>query len=94
MYLSFIKRCWLKELCCAQTCPTPCNPMDHSPPFLPLCPWESPEHGVPFPPPGDLPNPGMEPASPAVAGGFLTTEPPGKPKKELLRDKSLDHTLL
>ena len=68
--------------------------MDHSPPFLPLCPWESPEHGVPFPPQGDLPNPGMEPASPAVASGFLTTEPPGKPKKELLRDKSLDHTLL
>ena len=35
--------------------------------------------GLPFPPPGDLPNPGMEPASPALAGGFFTTEPPGKP---------------
>ena len=31
-----------------------------------------------FPPPGDLPNPGIEPASPALAGGFFTTEPPGK----------------
>ena len=35
--------------------------------------------GLPCPPPGDLPNPGIEPASPASAGGFFTTEPPGKP---------------
>ena len=34
----------------------------------------------PFPPPGDLPDPGTEPVSPALAGGFFTTEPPGKPK--------------
>ena len=26
----------------------------------------------------DLPDPGIEPASPALAGGFFTTEPPGK----------------
>ena len=35
-----------------------------------------------FPPPEDLPDPGikpMSPASPALAGGFFTTEPPGKP---------------
>ena len=35
--------------------------------------------GLPFPPPGDLPDPGTEPASPALAGGFFTSEPPGKP---------------
>ena len=38
--------------------------------------------GLPFPPP-DLPDPGIEPvspASPALAGGFFTTESPGKPK--------------
>ena len=38
--------------------------------------------GLPFPSPGDLPDPGMEPASfasPALAGGFLTTVPPGIP---------------
>ena len=32
-------------------------------------------HGVPFPPPGDPPNPGVEPespVSPALAGGFFT----------------------
>ena len=33
---------------------------------------------VPFPSPGDLPDPGSEPMSPALAGGFFTTEPPGK----------------
>ena len=39
-------------------------------------------NGLTFPPPGDLPNPGIEPASPvspALAGGFFTTAPPGKP---------------
>ena len=38
--------------------------------------------GLPCPPPGDLPDPGIKPASlasPALAGGFFTTEPPGKP---------------
>ena len=38
--------------------------------------------GLPFPPPGDRPNPGMEPvspASPSLAGGFFTTKSAGKP---------------
>ena len=35
--------------------------------------------GLPFPLPGDLPNPGIEPASYALSGGFFITEPPGKP---------------
>ena len=37
--------------------------------------------GLPFPSPGDLPDPGIEPASLAslaLAGGFFATEPPGK----------------
>ena len=34
--------------------------------------------GLPFPSPGNLPDPGIEPASPARAGGLLTAEPPGK----------------
>ena len=38
------------------------------------------ERGVPFPSPGDLPDPGIKLASSALAGGFLTTEPPGKPR--------------
>ena len=38
--------------------------------------------GFPIPPPGDLFNPGIKPASPvspALAGGIFTTELPGKP---------------
>ena len=35
--------------------------------------------GLPFPAPGDLSDPGIEAVSPAFAGRFFTTEPPGKP---------------
>ena len=35
--------------------------------------------GLPFPSPGDLPSSGTEPVSPALAGRFFTTEPPGGP---------------
>ena len=35
--------------------------------------------GLPFPLLGDLPEPGIEPTSPVWAGGFFTTEQPGKP---------------
>ena len=34
----------------------------------------------PFPSPGDLPNPGIEPRSPALQAYSLPAEPPGKPK--------------
>ena len=35
--------------------------------------------GLPFPSPGDLPNPGIKPRSPALQVNALTSEPPGKP---------------
>jgi len=35
--------------------------------------------GLPFPSPGDLPDPGTGLTSFALSGGFYTTEPPGKP---------------
>ena len=38
--------------------------------------------GLPFPPAGDFANPGIGPVSPALAGGFFTAEPPGKPLNE------------
>ena len=44
--------------------------------------------GLPFPFPGNLPDSGIEPtssASPALAGRFFTTVPPGKPLLSLLR---------
>ena len=46
--------------------------------------------GLPFPTPGDLPDPGIEPefpASPALAGTFFSTEPPGMPRKQLYPNK-------
>jgi len=35
--------------------------------------------GLPFPSPGDLPNPRIEPESPALQADSLPTEPPGEP---------------
>ena len=35
-------------------------------------------NGLPFPPPGDLPNPGIKPGSPALQADSLLSEPPGK----------------
>jgi len=40
--------------------------------------------GLPFPSPGDLPDPGIKPESSALAGGFFTTEPPGNPRISLI----------
>ena len=76
-----------KHMCvcvCAHTCSVTqslCDPMNCSLPG-------SPVHGIfparkwrlPFPPPGYLPNPGIKPMSPALAGRFFTTEPPGNHK--------------
>ena len=48
-----------------------------------LCPWGFSRQeywsGLPCPPPGDLPNPGIKPRSPALQADSLPTEPPGKP---------------
>ena len=53
-----------------QACPTLCNPMDCSPPGQAPMPLEISRQeylsGLPFPSPGDLPNPGIKPASPAL----------------------------
>ena len=52
-----------------------------------LCPWDFPDKdtGVGcyflFQGPRDIPDPGIKPASPALAGGCFTTEPPGNPMK-------------
>ena len=36
-------------------------------------------NGLPFPSPGDIPDPGIEPRSPALQVVSLPSEPPGKP---------------
>ena len=38
--------------------------------------------GLPFPPPGDLPDLGIKPGSPALQADSLPSEPPGKPQKQ------------
>ena len=45
--------------------------------------------GLPFPSPGDLPDPGIKPVSPALAGRFFTTEPPEKPVDAGIQHKFL-----
>ena len=67
------------RVCALQSCPTLCDPMDYIACQAPLSMgFSRQEHwsGLPCPPPGDLPDPGMEPASlmsPALAGRFFTT---------------------
>ena len=41
--------------------------------------------GLPFPSPGDLPDPGIEARSPALQADALTSESPGKPKDAIKR---------
>ena len=64
-----------------QSCPT-LRPHGLYPARL-LCPWgfSKPEYwsGLPCPPPGDLPNPGIKPRSPALKADSLPSDPPGKP---------------
>ena len=56
----------------------------HEAPLSVALSWQEYCSGLPFPPPGDLPDPGFKPTtlvSPALAGRFFITEPPGKPNK-------------
>ena len=64
----------------AQPCPTLCNLMDCSPSDSSVHGFSQEEYwsGLPLPPPGDLPDPEIEQASPALAGSLFTTVIPGK----------------
>ena len=61
--------------CClvAKSCPTLCDPMDYSPPAPMSVEFSRQDYwsGLPFPSPGDLPDPGIKPMSPALAGHIL-----------------------
>ena len=76
------------------SCPTLFNPMDYSLPGSPVHESFSRQEywsGLPCPPPGDLPNPGIEPVSltsPALAGGLFTTSAKIQKKKNILKEKS------
>ena len=64
-----------------QSCPAFCNPMNCSPPGSSVHEFSRQEYwsGLPFPSPGDLPNPGIEPGSCALQADSLPVDPPGKP---------------
>ena len=66
---------------CAQSCELFVTPQTiaHQAPLSMGFPRQRYWSGLPFPSPGDLPNPGIKPASPALAGRFFTSEPPEKP---------------
>ena len=68
----------------AKSCPTLLRPHGlHSPPCSLSMGFPRQEYWseLPFTSSGDLPKPGTELSSPALAGGFFTTEPPWKPWK-------------
>ena len=67
---------------------TPWTVACQSPPYKEF-PWQEYWSGLPFPSPGDLPNPGIKPGSPTLVGRFLTTEPLGNAKN--LIKYSLSH---
>ena len=70
------------EVLAIQLCPTLHEPMDCSP-LAPLCLEFSRQEywsGQPFPYPGNLPHPGIEPGSPALQADSLPSEPTGKPR--------------
>ena len=66
----------------AQSCQTICDPMacnlHQAPPSRGFSRQEY-WSGLPFPSPGDLPDPGIEPRSPTLQADTLPSEPPGKP---------------
>ena len=62
----------------AQSSPTLCDLMDCQAPLSLKFSRQEYWSRFPFPTPGDLPEPGIEPASPALAVRFFATEPPGK----------------
>ena len=76
----------------AQSCPTLCDPMDCSPPGSSVHGGFSRQEywsGLTCPPPGNLPNPGTEPRSPALQANSLPSEQRGKPRNTRVGSLSL-----
>ena len=66
-------------LCCVWRLATPQTRAGQAPPSSIGFPRQKYWSGLPFPSPGDLPNPGIEPGSPTLQANTLISEPPGKP---------------
>ena len=75
-WVSLWKWCFLV----AKSWPTLCDPMDCSRQGSSVQGISKTRMLEPFPSPGDLPDPGMEPTSPASVGTFFIAEPPAKPE--------------
>ena len=73
------------QLCLILCDPVHCNPPGSSVHGIPQEYWS----GLPLPSPGDLSDPGLKPASPALVGGFFTTESPGKPNQSAATQQKL-----
>ena len=73
-----------------QSWPTLCDLIDCNLPGSSVHGFSRQEYwsGLPFPSPGDLPDPRIEPTSPALAGGFFTTSHLGSP---ILMERVTDH---
>ena len=83
--LKMVEQESLPNYCCCclvvRLCPTLCNPMAgalQASLFIGF-PGQKYWIGLSFPPPGGLSDPGIEPMSPALAGGFFTSVPTRKP---------------
>ena len=70
-----------RVLLVTKSCPTLCDPMDYGPPGSSVQKLIRQEYwsGLPFPSPGNLPDPGIEPETPALKADSLLSEPWGKP---------------
>ena len=68
----------VKSLSCVRPSPTPWTAAYQAPLSMDFSRQEY-QSGLPFPSPGDLPNPGIKTVYPAFEGNFLTAKPPGKP---------------
>ena len=86
LFLSIMLLC--TPLLVAQSCSTLCDPMDCSLSGSSSMGFSRQEYwnGLPCPPPGDLPNPGIKPVSltsPTLAGGFFAAGANDKPRQHI-----------
>ena len=94
--------CWVFKICwhieCNQSCPTLCDPMDSSPPGFPIHEilqagireWVVMPSSMGSSPPRDQT---CVSCVTYIAGGFFTTEPPGKPLLDTRRWKDWVHKI-
>ena len=65
----------------------------HKAPLFMECSRHESWSEVPFPSPGDLPDPGIEPTFPALTGGFFTTELPERVQSVMQKNTDIDISL-